>query len=66
MIGRSKNRACGKAYSIDTKTDSGRKPIRWHQLSPTIGGIVKEKCGGVLKMSFHKNMEFALGLGKTQ
>ena len=67
--GKGKNRACGKVYSVpqqeDTKTDSGRKPMQWHQLSPTIWGIVKERCGGVLKMSFHKNIEFVLVLRKT-
>ena len=25
--GKEENRTCGKAYSIDTKTDSGRKPM---------------------------------------
>ena len=41
--GKEENRACGNAYSVDTKTDSGRKPMRWHQLSPTIGILSKEE-----------------------
>ena len=56
--GKGKNRACGKVYSVpkqeDTKTDSGRKPMQRHQLSPTIWGIITERCGGVLKLSFFK------------
>ena len=31
-----------------------------------VWGIVKERCGGVLKLSFFQNMEFALVLEKTQ
>jgi hypothetical protein len=31
--------------------------MQWHQLSPTIWGIVKERCGGVLKLSFFQNVD---------
>ena len=46
--------------------DNGRKLMFLYTFSPTIGGIVKERCGGVLKLSFFQNVDITSVLEKTQ